>query len=65
VAVGDDHAGALGGQPVSDGAADTQPAPVTKATRVARALGLGMRASLASSRAQYSIRNFSDSEIGA
>ena len=41
------------------------PAPVTSAIRVASGLGLGSRASLASSRAQYSIRNFSDSSIGA
>ena len=41
------------------------PAPVTKAIRVASDLGLGIRWSLASSSAQYSIRNFSDSSIGA
>ena len=41
------------------------PAPVTKATRAASGFGLGSRASLASSSAQYSIRNFSDSAIGA
>ena len=40
------------------------PAPVTSATRVASGLGLGIRASLASSSAQYSIRNFSASSIG-
>ena len=40
-------------------------APVTRAIRLAWDLGLGIRASLASSRAQYSIRNFSDSSIGA
>ncbi|MCY1237125.1 hypothetical protein D9M72_498100 [compost metagenome] len=40
-------------------------APVTSAMRVAWDLGLGRRASLASSRDQYSIRNFSDSSIGA
>ncbi len=40
-------------------------APVTSAMRVAWDFGLGIRASLASSRAQYSIRNFSDSSIGA
>ena len=40
-------------------------APVTRAMRVAWDLGLGIRASLASSRAQYSIRNFSASSIGA
>ncbi len=41
------------------------PAPVTSAIRVASAFGLGSRASLASSSAQYSIRNFSASSIGA
>ena len=41
------------------------PAPVTNAIRVARGLGLGIRASLASSSAQYSMRNFSASLIGA
>ena len=40
-------------------------APVTSAIRPAWDFGLGIRASLASSRAQYSIRNFSDSSIGA
>jgi hypothetical protein len=40
------------------------PAPVTMATRVASGFGAGIRASLASSSAQYSIRNFSDSGIG-
>jgi hypothetical protein len=39
--------------------------PVTRATREASGLGLGIRASLASSSAQYSIRNFSLSGIGA
>ena len=39
-------------------------APVTNATRPWWLLGFGMRCSLASSRAQYSIRNFSASEIG-
>ena len=42
-----------------------EPAPVTNATRPASGLGFGIRASLASSSAQYSIRNFSDSGIGA
>ena len=42
-----------------------EPPPVTNATRVASGLGLGRRASLASSSAQYSMRNFSDSGIGA
>ena len=42
-----------------------EPAPVTSAMRVARALGFGIRASLASSSAQYSMRNFSASSIGA
>lgn len=41
------------------------PAPVTSATRVARAFGFGIRRSLASSSSQYSMRNFSDSSIGA
>ena len=41
------------------------PAPVTSATRVASGLGFGIRASLASSSAQYSMRNFSASAIGA
>ncbi len=41
------------------------PAPVTSATRVASGLGFGIRRSLASSSAQYSMRNFSDSSIGA
>ena len=40
------------------------PPPVTNATRVASGFGFGCRASLASSSAQYSIRNFSDSGIG-
>ena len=42
-----------------------EPAPVTSATRLASGLGLGSRASLASSSAQYSMRNFSASSIGA
>ena len=42
-----------------------EPAPVTSATRVASGFGFGSRASLASSSAQYSIRNFSASAIGA
>ena len=40
-------------------------APVTSAMRVACVFGFGMRWSLASSSAQYSMRNFSSSEIGA
>ena len=40
-------------------------APVTSAMRVASGLGFGIRWSLASSSAQYSIRNFSASSIGA
>ena len=40
-------------------------APVTSATRVASGFGFGIRWSLASSSAQYSMRNFSDSSIGA
>ena len=40
-------------------------APVTSAIRVANGLGFGIRCSLASSSAQYSILNFSDSSIGA
>ncbi|SLJ82640.1 Uncharacterised protein [Mycobacteroides abscessus subsp. abscessus] len=39
-------------------------APVTSAIRVASGLGRGRRASLASSSAQYSMRNFSASSIG-
>ncbi len=39
-------------------------APVTRATRVARGLGFGIRCSLASSSDQYSMRNFSLSAIG-
>ena len=38
-----------------------EPAPVTSATRVASGFGFGSRASLASSSAQYSMRNFSAS----
>ena len=41
-----------------------EPPPVTRATLVASGLGAGLRASLASSSAQYSIRNFSDSSMG-
>src|SRR5664279_3441881 len=41
------------------------PAPVTSATRVASAFGFGIRCSLASSRAQYSMANFSASLVGA
>ena len=40
-------------------------APVTRAIRLASGFGLGARLSFASSRSQYSIRNFSDSAIGA
>ena len=40
-------------------------APVTSAIRVASGFGFGIRWSLASSSAQYSIRNFSASSIGA
>ena len=40
-------------------------APVTSAIRPASGFGFGSRASLASSSAQYSIRNFSASSIGA
>ena len=42
-----------------------EPAPVTNATRVASGFGVGIRCSFASSSAQYSIRNFSLSGIGA
>ncbi len=42
-----------------------EPPPVTSAIRVASGFGLGIRASLASSSAQYSMRNFSASSIGA
>ena len=41
-----------------------EPAPVTSATRVARAFGFGIRCSFASSSAQYSMANFSASLIG-
>jgi hypothetical protein len=41
------------------------PPPVTKATLAASGFAFGIRWSLASSSAQYSIRNFSDSAIGA
>ena len=40
-------------------------APVTSAMRVAWLFGFGSRCSFASSSAQYSIRNFSASSIGA
>ena len=40
-------------------------APVTSAIRPASGFGLGARFNLASSRSQYSMRNFSDSIIGA
>ena len=42
-----------------------EPAPVTNATRPASGFGFGRRCSLASSSAQYSMRNFSASGIGA
>ena len=42
-----------------------EPPPVTNAIRVASGFGFGIRCSLASSSAQYSMRNFSDSSIGA
>ncbi len=42
-----------------------EPPPVTNATRVASGFGAGIRRSLASSSAQYSMRNFSASSIGA
>ena len=38
---------------------------MTSAMRVASGLGFGIRCSLASSSAQYSMRNFSASSIGA
>ena len=38
---------------------------MTNATRVASGFGFGIRCSFASSSAQYSIRNFSRSSIGA
>ncbi len=41
-----------------------EPAPVTNATRLASGLALGRRCSFASSRPQYSMRNFSASGIG-
>ena len=40
-------------------------APVTSAIRDASGFGFGIRCSFASSSAQYSIRNFSASSIGA
>ncbi|CAB4778678.1 unannotated protein [freshwater metagenome] len=40
-------------------------APVTRATLPCNGFPLGARRSLASSNSQYSIRNFSDSGIGA
>ncbi len=40
-------------------------APVTSAMRVASGFGAGIRWSLASSSAQYSMRNFSASSMGA
>ena len=40
-------------------------APVTRAIREANGFGFGIRASFASSNAQYSMRNFSASSIGA
>jgi hypothetical protein len=40
-------------------------APVTRAMRVASGFGGGSRLSLASSSAQYSMRNFSASSMGA
>jgi hypothetical protein len=42
-----------------------EPPPVTSAIRLASGRGFGRRRSLASSRSQYSIRNFSASLIGA
>ena len=39
-------------------------APVTNAMRPASGFGFGARFNFASSRSQYSIRNFSDSSIG-
>ena len=66
VEVGDDHAGALGGEPLGDGPADARAArrsPARPGWPAASACGI--RASLASSSAQYSMRNFSLSSIGA
>ena len=66
VDVGDDDAGALGGEPVGDGLADARPAAGHEGDpRRPAASASGMRASLASSSAQYSMRNFSASAIGA
>ena len=42
-----------------------EPPPVTSAIRAASGFGFGIRCSLASSSAQYSMRNFSASSIGA
>ena len=41
------------------------PAPVTNAIRPASGFGFGSRCNFASSRPQYSMRNFSASGIGA
>ena len=46
VEVGDDDAGALGGEPRGDGLADARAAPVTRAMRVASGFGFGIRCEL-------------------
>ena len=63
--VRDDHARAVGGEAGGDRLANARRRPGHQGDPANVDFGLGIRASLASSRAQYSIRNFSDSSIGA
>ena len=65
VEVGDHDAGAFGASRWAMARPMPEPAPVTSATRAASGLGVGIRWSLGSSSAQYSMRNFSRSSIGA
>ena len=65
VEVGDHDAGAFGGQPGGDRLADPGGGAGDQGDPGASGLGFGIRASFASSSAQYSILNFSDSSIGA
>ena len=66
VEVGDDDAGALGGEPVGDGLADAGAGAGDERDPGRRAASASASAaSLASSSAQYSMRNFSASSIGA